>query len=77
MKVRVLFFAGIREKLGKSELTLELAASSPIASLQEPLGIEKPLWSSLAFAVNQTYVSTNAILKDGDEVALIPPVAGG
>lgn len=77
MKVRVLLFAGIREKLGKSELTLELPASSPISSLQEPLGIEKSLWSSLAFAVNQTYSPVSTQLKEGDEVALIPPVAGG
>ncbi len=77
MKIRVLLFAGIREKLGQSELTLELPASSPVSSLQESLGIEKPLWSSMAFAVNQIYVPVQTPLKEGDEVAIIPPVAGG
>ena len=77
MKVHVLLFAAIREKLGKSELVVELPASSPVSSLQEKLGIEKPTWSSLAFAVNETYVPATTQLKDGDEVALIPPVAGG
>ncbi len=77
MKVRVLLFAAIREELGKSELNLELPSSSPVSSLQEPLGIEKSIWSSLAFAVNETYAPASTPLKDGDEVALIPPVAGG
>ena len=77
MKVRVLLFASIREKLGKSELVLDLPVPCPVSALQEQLGIEKALWSSLAFAVNETYAPANTPLKDGDEVALIPPVAGG
>lgn len=77
MKVRVLFFAGIREKMGKSELIAELPPHCPVSGLQEHLGIDKPTWSSLAFAVNQTYSPAQTLLKDGDEVALIPPVAGG
>ncbi len=77
MRVRVLFFAVIREKLGKNEAVIELPPSCPVSGLQEHLGIEKSLWSSLAFAVNQTYVPGGTPLKDGDEVALIPPVAGG
>ena len=71
MKVRVLFFAGIREKMGKSELIAELPPHCPVSGLQEHLGIDKPTWSSLAYSPAQT------LLKDGDEVALIPPVAGG
>lgn len=77
MKIRVLLFAGIREKLGKSELMVDLPSASLLSSLQENLGIDKSQWSSLAFAVNQTYSPASTPLKDGDEVALIPPVAGG
>ncbi|HJT24432.1 MAG TPA: molybdopterin converting factor subunit 1 [bacterium] len=77
MKVRVLLFAALREKLGKNELVVELPAPCPVSGLQEHLSIDKSLWSSLAFAVNQTYVPANTLLRDGDEVALIPPVAGG
>lgn len=77
MKIRVLLFAAIREKLGKSEFVLDLPTPCPVSALQEHLGVEKSLWSSLAFAVNETYAPANTQLKDGDEVALIPPVAGG
>lgn len=77
MKIRVLLFAGLREKMGKGELLAELPQGCPVSGLQEYLGIENSLWSSLAFAVNQTYVPAQTALKDGDEVALIPPVAGG
>jgi molybdopterin converting factor small subunit len=35
------------------------------------------LWDSLAVAVNQEYARPGDVLKDGDEVALLPPVSGG
>ena len=34
------------------------------------------LWQSLAVAVNREYASLNAVLREGDEVALLPPVSG-
>jgi molybdopterin converting factor subunit 1 len=77
VKVRVLLFAGIREKIGKGELLVELPPHCPVSGLQEHLAIDKSVWSSLAFAVNQTYSPASTLLKEGDEVALIPPVAGG
>lgn len=77
MKVRVLLFAGLREKLGKGEIVADLPSGCSVSGLQDHLGIEKSLWSSMAFAVNQTYVPAQTQLKDGDEVAIIPPVAGG
>ena len=77
MKVRVLLFAGLREKAGTGERIVELPSGSRLADLEKPLGLEKTTWSSLAFAVNQTYVPASTVLKEGDEVALVPPVAGG
>jgi hypothetical protein len=38
---------------------------------------EERLWRSLAVAVNREYSSHGAVLRDGDEVALLPPVSGG
>jgi molybdopterin converting factor small subunit len=35
------------------------------------------LWESIAVAVNQEYARAGDVLKDGDEVALLPPVSGG
>ncbi len=77
MKVRVLLFAGLREKAGTGELLLELPDGFLLSGLPERLGIEEQARPSLAFAVNQTYVPADSVLEDGDEVALIPPVAGG
>ena len=35
------------------------------------------VWRSLAVAVNRTYASLDVVLREGDEVALLPPVSGG
>ena len=77
MKVRVLLFAGLREKIGQSEVGLELAEGSRVSDLKKSLSLEDSAWQALAFAVNQAYSKADSILKDGDEVALIPPVSGG
>jgi len=77
MRIRVLLFAGLREKTGTGEMILELPDGCRLSDLQGRLGLEKQTWSPLAFAVNQSYVPSDTPLKDGDEVALIPPVAGG
>jgi molybdopterin converting factor small subunit len=40
-------------------------------------GLDEGLWRSLAVAVNREYGSLAVVLRDGDEVALLPPVSGG
>ena len=73
MTVRVRLFAGLRERAGWSERTIEadtLAAVWPALELgDEPDG--------LLYAVNRRYAPRDTALADGDEVALIPPVSGG
>ena len=81
MKVRVKLFAILRERAGAAELTKELADGSTVAQLWENLQKEHPKLAGptfrLLYAVNQTYVTPQEVLKDGDEVAIIPPVSGG
>ena len=77
MNVRVLLFAGLREKAGTGEISLELVASARVKDLREKLNLSENEWNPLAFAVNQVYAPQDTSLKEGDEVALIPPVAGG
>jgi molybdopterin converting factor subunit 1 len=76
----VLFFAVYRELAGTHELEVELPDGSTVARLVA-LVRERPgagtLPANPAVAVNQEYASHAALLHDGDEVALIPPVAGG
>lgn len=79
MKVKVLLFAGLREKAGRGEMDLELEPGVVVREVPGLLfGQEMALPPrSLRYAVNQDYVPETQVLRDGDEVALIPPVAGG
>lgn len=79
--VNTLFFAAYRELLGTSELTVELTDGATVADLIEELrGRGAPfdvLPREPAVAVNRTYALLDEPLASGDEVAFIPPVAGG
>ena len=76
MRVTVRLFAALRERAGSGRRELDLPegaiAGDVFAALE--IGDEPP---GLAYAVNQEYAERSAALKDGDEVALIPPVSGG
>ena len=81
MKVRVRFFAALREMLGTSELSLDLADGQTVGDLHRELCARFPrlaeYGSVLLYSVNAEYVTPEHPLQDGDEVALIPPVSGG
>jgi molybdopterin converting factor subunit 1 len=81
MRVRLRFFASVREKLGKSEVTCTVPAGATVAEVLDHLCREnralEPLRRSLSVAVNREYVDADHALSDNDEVALIPPVSGG
>ena len=81
MKVRVKFFAILRERAGTAELTKELADGSTVADLWRLLQRDYPKLDvpgiRLLYAVNQNYVSTDQQLRDSDEVVFVPPVSGG
>jgi molybdopterin converting factor subunit 1 len=81
MRVRVLYFGVLKEVCGCASEALELADGAAVADLLRVyrgryLGREG-LWDSIAVAVNQEYARGEDILKEGDEVALLPPVSGG
>lgn len=79
--VRVLCFAAARELVGEAELDWTLAPGSTVASLRASLFARHPALAgharSLRFAVNGEYARDDRALSEGDEVAVIPPVAGG
>jgi molybdopterin synthase sulfur carrier subunit len=81
LAVRTLFFAAYRDLVRTSELPLELADGATVADLVAELrsrgGPFADLPSDPAVAVNRVYASSSQPLGEGDEVALIPPVAGG
>jgi molybdopterin synthase catalytic subunit/molybdopterin synthase sulfur carrier subunit len=79
--VKLLAFAGARDVLGTGELRFELAAPCTASELLEEVCRRHPALapyrSSLRVAVNGTYADASDPVAFGDEVALIPPVAGG
>ena len=83
MKLRVLYFARLRERFGVAEETLELAgatAADLIAQLQQRGGVwAEELAAGRAFrvAVDQDIVSLDTPLPEHAEVAIFPPVTGG
>jgi MoaE-MoaD fusion protein len=81
MRVTVLFFGVLKEMLQGESQALDLPAGSTVDAVlnhyRELLPQQPKLWSSLAIAVNQSYAVTGCLLRDGDEVALLPPVSGG
>jgi len=74
MHVTVRLFAGLRERAGTGRLELDGVAT--VADVWPALGLgDEP--GGLLYAVNRTYVERTQELRDGDEVAVIPPVSGG
>ena len=82
LRVRVLFFGAAREAVGDSEIELELTAPADTESAFAEVLARFPLLQqrfrrSLLFAVNQEYAEPKAQVRDGDELAVFPPVSGG
>lgn len=80
MTVSVLLFASYADLLGRSSLELALADGSTVSDVVTALG-RMPngdrLPSAPLVAVNERYAAGDQLLVAGDEVAVIPPVAGG
>jgi molybdopterin converting factor subunit 1 len=79
--IRSLFFATYRDMAGHDELAVELPQGARVADLVGRLrarggGLAR-LPESPVVAINMDYAPLGAELRDGDEVAFIPPVAGG
>jgi sulfur-carrier protein len=85
VKVKVLFFAALREQLGTSAEEIELPPGvTTVAGLREHLKsrggpYEKAFGQKtlVRTAVNQDMVQATARINAGDEVAFFPPVTGG
>ena len=80
MRIRTLLFATYRDLAGTDELEIELPGGATAGDLVDRLRRRQGLdWlpSDPALAVNQIYAPLSTPLADGDEVALLPPVAGG
>jgi len=83
MQVKILPFGVLKDWLGSS--TLELPEGATVARLLHEIAhlasngprIPPNTWASIAVSVNAEYARPAHILRDGDEVGLLPPVSGG
>lgn len=78
--VNVKCFSQVKYALGKDEMIVDLendSTSSDLESIIREKAQGKLDGVSLRVAVNKKYVPESIVLKDGDEVAFIPPVQGG
>ncbi len=80
MKCRIKAFGISREIIGSKFLEMELPDGYPIAEFKKDLFQKYPALidlRSLYIAVNNEYAREQSVLREGDEIALIPPVSGG
>ena len=81
MKITLKLFGSLREAAGESTIQVELDEGARVADLRRWLSGRNPLVDKLgdrlAASVNLEIASSDEILRDGDEVAFLPPVAGG
>jgi len=80
MKIGLLFFGVLKDVVGRPAETVDLPEGSRVRDLVlhvRGLAPLEPMLPSLAIAVNREYADPDRTLRDGDEVALLPPVSGG
>jgi MoaE-MoaD fusion protein len=81
MRVHVLFFGVLKDLVGKVSDSVDLDEGMSVSDVLSHSVLRYPRikgsLDSIALAVNQEYAGPETILKDGDEVALLPPVSGG
>jgi MoaE-MoaD fusion protein len=79
MRVRVLLFGVLKEFFGSDTMNAELPDGARVADLLKQLAASRPMpaLKSLAVSVNAEFANASQVLRDGDEVGLLPPVSGG
>lgn len=81
MRVNVLYFGTLKDLFASEREPIDLPDGATVDSLLSLLRAQtskqSDVWRTLAVAVNQEYAALSTTLRDGDEVALLPPVSGG
>src|SRR6185312_11049094 len=81
MKVEVLYFAMLRERIRLDQETVELPAGARVADARTAIAARHPsvaaFLGQVTIAVNRAVAEETRALREGDELAFLPPVAGG
>jgi molybdopterin converting factor subunit 1 len=81
LRVKVLFFASLKDRTGKRTIDLEIQDGSCVRDLKQLLserfmGLSGILPSSLV-SINRSYAFDEELISEGSEIAIFPPVSGG
>lgn len=81
MTVEVLLFASLRDAIGETSVRIEIpegaSAGEAARWLFEDRGVTRMQALPVRFAVGEAFVPDGHVLRDGDRLAIIPPVSGG
>ncbi len=81
MQVHVKLFATYREIVGARQLSWALTEGATLGQLVDAVLAEYPRLAghggTMLLAVNRAFAEPDVVLRDGDEVALLPPMSGG
>ncbi len=81
MQVRLLFFASLKDIVGTRQMQMTLPSGATVSDVLSHLETNYPRMKEyrpvVLTAVNEEYVDHNTSVRDGDEVAIFPPVSGG
>jgi sulfur-carrier protein len=81
MKIRLRYFASIRDIVGQSDELLTLADTARVEDVRTLLSARDPRLEPIMVrsvnAVNHRYVKAETVLHEGDELVFIPPTGGG
>ena len=80
MKIKILAFGIVKDIINGSFLELKIPEGATVGQLQQLLFERYPAFgglNTLAIAVNNEYAGSDVIIKESDEIVLIPPVSGG
>ncbi len=81
IQITVKLFAIFQEVFATDEMQMKIDSGTSVSEIFDRLVSQRPnleQWRSLTrYAINLSFAEPNTILKNGDEVALIPPVSGG
>ncbi len=81
MKVRMLFYAQLRDLVGMRELEIDLPQGATVHDLLEQIYVQRPALrahdKSILIGAGLEFVRRDYELKTGEEIAIMPPVQGG
>jgi molybdopterin converting factor subunit 1 len=80
-RVKLLFFATLRDRAGAKSMELDIPADLTVQGLKIKLSNEYPTlkesMSSVLITINREYAFDDAVIPEGAELAMFPPVSGG